>query len=48
MTSACAVGNESEGLLREGDDVIIGGGDFELEIGGDVIDGVGVPEPTSE
>ena len=48
MTSACAVGNESEGLLREGDDVIIEGGDCELEIGGDVIDGAGVPGTTSE
>ena len=48
MTSACAGGYESEGLLREGDNVIIGVGDCELEIGGDVIDGVGVSRTTSE
>ena len=48
MTSACAGGNESKVLLCEGDDVIIGGGDCELEICGDGIDWVGVPGTTSK
>ena len=47
-TSVCAGENESEGLLREGYDVIIGGGYCEFEICGDAIDGVGVPGNTSK
>ena len=49
MTSARAGGNESEGSFDcEGDDVIIGGGESEMVICGDAVDGVPSPGATSE
>ena len=48
MSSVCAGGNESEGILCDGGDVVIGGGDYELVIGGDAVEGVFGPATTSK
>ena len=48
MSSVCTGANESEGLLRDGGDVVIGGDESEIVICGDAVDGVPSPGTTSE